>query len=344
MQTAILIDDNNSKTIKSMEALGGVSEISEIIVASTIAIPQNAPASMWCQASSLSAAFGLAATRAASKNVMVMFSSRMPSLTELQQAAANGSFTIVSAELNSSAADFQTPSAETIVQTIQRFESWPVAALACSRKALEAATSDASLSSEEMIALAIMNELALDQRASLIASNIEAPSMAPMSNQARAKLLSVALNEFNIEELFTNLAWGIHSKESGALAYHSMSALFIRFGDIESANECLALSERLEESPRYFALKGLIAERRGEALGAVAHLVSSLHCYESRKQNDGVHYLTFNPENPEEMNSELVEGLNALHQQDNNRAYEKFFSAVKNFDGFYREMGIGKGK
>jgi len=144
----------------------------------------------------------------------------------------------------------------------------------------------------------------------------------------------------NIEEMFPNHNWITFSKESAAASYHSLAALFLRFEDPASAEECLACSEQLEESPRYFALQGLIQKANGETLGAVANLVSSLQCYEERKTKSGNHYLSFSPGNLDALKAQLADGLDALNKRDNSRALESFSEAVFTFDSFYAEHGV----
>jgi hypothetical protein len=144
----------------------------------------------------------------------------------------------------------------------------------------------------------------------------------------------------NIEELFPQHAWREFSKESAAAAYHTLAALFLRFGDADAATQSLQCSERLEESPRFFALLGLIQQSQGETLGAVANFVSSLQCYEARKKDDGKHYLTFKPMDLELINSRLVDGLNALNKRDNDQALTHFSEAVFSFDSFYAQYGV----
>jgi hypothetical protein len=114
----------------------------------------------------------------------------------------------------------------------------------------------------------------------------------------------------------------------------------LRFQDPGSAAQCLACSEKLEESPRYFALQGLIQQAQGETLGAVANLVSSLQCYEARKTTDGKHYLSFTPSNLEVIKTRLAEGLEALNKRDNTRALASFSDAVFSFDSFYSDHGV----
>jgi hypothetical protein len=102
----------------------------------------------------------------------------------------------------------------------------------------------------------------------------------------------------------------------------------------------LKLSDQLEDSPRSLALKGIIAFDRGETLGAVANLVSSLQQYELRKKSDGSHYLSFAPNNLERINSNLNAGLQALNKRNNEAALEHFAEAVNDFDTFYTEHGV----
>jgi hypothetical protein len=174
----------------------------------------------------------------------------------------------------------------------------------------------------------------------IILSGAMLRALCELDTSALARTLSTAIDAMNIEELFPNHAWQDHSQESAAAVYHSLAALFLRFGDIESANQCLAHSERLEESPRLFALKGLIQHTQGETLGAVANMVSSLQCYETRKVPDGKHYISFKPKNLEIIASRLVDGLNALNRQDNDKALTHFSEAIFNFDSFYSEHGV----
>lgn len=169
-----------------------------------------------------------------------------------------------------------------------------------------------------------------------------AESLCGVSDEERARLLSIALDQCNIEDLFPNHAWDAHHEESAAAAYHSLAASFVRLGDSASALECLKLSDQLEDSPRSLALKGLIALDRGEILGAVANMVSSLQQYETRKQNDGSHYLSFQPKDLERINSRLQQGLQALNKRDNVTALEHFADAVFHFDDFYTSFGVDR--
>ena len=163
-----------------------------------------------------------------------------------------------------------------------------------------------------------------------------------LTDAERAQLLSLATELNNIEDLFPRHAWKEHREESAAAAYHSLAALFVRLGDTQAADDCLQLSDSLEDSPRSLALKGLIAKERGEVLGAVANLVSSLQQYETRKRNNGEHYLTFAPKDIENINSKLQAGLEALNKRENTTAFDHFAEAIFNFDDFYSTYGVDK--
>lgn len=163
-----------------------------------------------------------------------------------------------------------------------------------------------------------------------------------ISDAERAHALSLAVALNNIEDLFPRHAWNEHREESAAAAYHSLAALFVRLGDTQSADDCLQLSDSLEDSPRSLALKGLIANQKGEVLGAVANLVSSLQQYETRKRNNGQHYLTFLPKDIENINSKLLAGLEALNKRENATAFGHFAEAIFNFDDFYSTFGVDK--
>lgn len=191
---------------------------------------------------------------------------------------------------------------------------------------------------------AISENLAIDYQEEILHLDTRSTldEIAYISNQDRARILSQAVALNNIEDLFPRHAWNEHREESAAAAYHSLAALFVRLGDSQSADECLQLSDSLEDSPRSLALKGLIAKEKGEVLGAVANLVSSLQQYETRKRNNGEHYLTFLPKDIENINSRLQAGLEALNKRDNSGAFDNFVEAIFNFDDFYSTYGVDK--
>jgi hypothetical protein len=160
-----------------------------------------------------------------------------------------------------------------------------------------------------------------------------------LSNDETARTLESAVSMCNIEDLFPNFAWAEFQEESAAAAFHTLAALFVKYGANQAAMDCLSMGDRFEDSPRSLAIKGLIAMHQGEMLGAVANMVSSLKQYEIRKAKNG-HYLSFTPSNIEAMNTSLHAGLSALNKQDNPAALEHFASAVFQFDKFYHDCGI----
>ena len=235
---------------------------------------------------------------------------------------------------------------ETIVQSLTRYEEWPLLCVATSRYSLSAITPDTIESITELIAQSLIRSTAEGDSVRVSTSihpriqDSMGAQTYTLSKRARARCLRCAVDALNVEEMFPNHNWITFSKESAAASYHSLAALFLRFEDPASAAECLACSEQLEESPRYFALQGLIQKAKGETLGAVANLVSSLQCYEERKANTGDHYLSFSPGNLDALKARLAEGLDALNKRDNSRALESFSEAVFTFDSFYAEHGV----
>ncbi len=180
------------------------------------------------------------------------------------------------------------------------------------------------------------------QRAAI---TLEAPAQTcNLSDAARARILKALIASANVEDLFPNHDWKNNDKESAAASYHTLAALFIRLGDDASAEECLQLSDGLEDSPRSLALKGILARERGEILGAVANMVSSLQQYEIRKKENADHYSRFNPHNIEVINESLNAGLQALNKRENEVALNCFTEAVFNFDPFYSQLGMDRAR
>ena len=223
--------------------------------------------------------------------------------------------------------------------TIQR-KALPFTALVCKKAFLQSCIND----QVENIA-----ELALRAATKAVSAGAEIipitqfdanqAALCEMSNASLARSLSYMVNSFTIEELFPKHDWKNHTQESAAASYHTLAAYFIRFEDYLNAAECLSISDQFEESPRSFALRALIAFNKGETLGAVANLVSSLQQYEERKKSES-HYVKFSPSNVEIINSSLVSGLDALNNRDNDKALDHFAKAVFNFDGFYAQHGL----
>jgi hypothetical protein len=298
------------------------------------------------------AGFAKAASLAASKRILVMSSAVSIEPADLARLIAEldtrqiREHTIVIPRTESGRVSIPDMSADQVLASISKSDVWPLAIVATSRFALSMIGEEDATSSTEYLAQALVRSIAdgdTIRHSTLIDTNISSANLSAtctLSDDARARILKATIDAFNIEELFPNHNWISYSQESAAASYHSIAALFLRFGDSESAAECLDCSERLEESPRYFALQGLIHKQKGETLGAVASFVSSLQCYEARKVDSGKHYITFSPGNLEVINSRLVEGLNALNKRDNDSALNYFSEAVFNFDPFYAEHGV----
>lgn len=354
MLTAIVIDDLGSlvASLDKAQMLTDIAVVGETFVISTDPAPVDCAACTWIQQESLVEGLAEAAQAAASKRILVVSASLAAEGTAFSRLAAEAEVSPLAEHLACTirAGDkelaFPISTPESIIPALANEELWPALCVATTRTALRAAADAAHETATEYFVCAIINAIANGDSVRSI-SSVEVAvqptlvrSLCELEDSARARALTVAVDAINIEELFPAHAWASFSQESAAAAYHSLAALFIRFGDIDAATECLACSERLEESPRYFALKGLLQHKKGETLGAVANLVSSLQCYETRKTSDGKHYLSFKPSNLEIINSRLVDGLNALNRHENDKALTHFSEAVFNFDPFYAAHGV----
>jgi hypothetical protein len=252
-------------------------------------------------------------------------------------------------EIGDHSLDLPALTVDNLVNAISSNPRWPVLAVAGERSLLMEMEELNGESYAEIMAN-ILVRAAADNRSVAAASytlameNEEASlELCHLSNQALARILNGLIAACNIEDLFPRHAWEVFGEESAAASYHALAALFLRFGDAESARECLTFSDSLEDSPRSLALKALISLERGETLGAVANLVSSLQQYENRKKDsERKHYLRFSPINIEAVTLNLNKGLSALNNQDNHQAAQHFAAAVFNFDTFYREFGVDK--
>ncbi len=161
-----------------------------------------------------------------------------------------------------------------------------------------------------------------------------------ISGDSLSRMLRSIIAQVNIEDLFPQHPWAEHEEESAAAAYQTLAALFVRYGDLNAAGDCLRISDTLEDSPRSLALKGMMAQIRGETLGAVANMVASLQQYEMRKKDNSSHYVQFAPGNTEKISTSLQAGLTALNRSDNATALECFSEAVFHFDPFFKENGL----
>ena len=354
MFSTIVTDDTGSKlaVLEKVKCLNDINATTDIIVVSTDAQPAEWTTGIWLQAPTMVAGLAKAAQIAASKRIIVMSSAVAFQPADLARLVAEldtrhiREHTIVLSRDESGLVQIPDLGPDQVLGSISKMDTWPLVVVGTSRFALSMIGEGDATSVTEFLAQALVRSVAdgdTIRQSTLIDTVISWANLSAickLSDQARARILKTSIDAFNIEELFPSHNWISYSQESAAASYHSIAALFLRFGDPESAAECLDCSERLEESPRYFALQGLIHQQKGETLGAVASFVSSLQCYEARKVDNGKHYITFKPSNLEVINSRLVDGLNALNNRDNDSAVGHFSEAVFNFDPFYAEHGV----
>lgn len=237
-----------------------------------------------------------------------------------------------------------------LVQSISEHAYWPIAYLSIPQNTLRELSP--SLKSEPnanqpdsshlLVAKILIHALAQAEEIIALEQTVELTnsSKLTLTVEEQSQALSAILASHNIEELFPNLDWQRHSKESAALGYQNIAACFIKLKEIDKAYDCLNLSDSLEDSPRAMAMKGLIAEKRGATLEAVAQMVASLQQYESRKRDRLEHLVQFIPRNLKVINSDLHAGLAALNQRDNSQALKHFCSAVFHFDSFFEDSGL----
>jgi hypothetical protein len=354
MHSAIVIDESvtQAAVVETVELLNDVKAFADIIVASTRPAPDNFSLGVWITGESLPEAMTEATNLAASKRVLVVSSAVAFTSKDLSKLVPEIEYRSINehiiVQLESEAAKIAMPNVtpEAIVSTLQNHDQFPYMCLSTSRSTLNTACSTPGDSVAEILTKAMIiattdgDKLRLSSTITPIVSSEAVSMLCTLSNAAKARCLRAVVDGLNIEEIFPQHNWKLFSAESAAASYHSLAALFLRFEDPDSAAQCLNCSEKLEESPRYFALQGLIQQAQGETLGAVASLVSSLQCYEARKTADGAHYLTFKPTNLEIIKIRLAEGLDALNKRDNARALSSFSEAVFNFDSFYSEHGV----
>lgn len=256
---------------------------------------------------------------------------------------ATSGITIVPVEIEGDSAEFP-ESIDALLRFIASESPWPVSALIVSKSfALDNITAEAE-SFSEALAVLLVRALAsvedINKLPRAIALSDENAALCRLSNMTLSRCIITAINSCAVEDIFPHHAWASHRQESAAASYHALAAMLIRLGNMKAALECLSLSDQLEDSPRSLALKAIIALDRGETLGAVANMISSLQQYEARKKKESEHYLNFAPQDFEVINVNLQAGLEALNRRDNKAALEKFATAVFNFDAFYREFGL----
>lgn len=237
--------------------------------------------------------------------------------------------------------------ADGIVSSITGSAAWPSAVVAAPKSFMDKMSLSAATSMTEALASAMTLAACENEAISRIDLNLGMPispesySVCQMTNSEISRVLQLAINSSRLEELFPNNPWESHTEEAAAAVYHELAAKFLKLNDVASAEECLSHSDKFDDSPRSLALKGIIALIRGETLGAVANMVSSLQQYEARKQNSSTSYfIKFAPKNLEIINSNLNKGLEALNRRDNDSALSFFTEAVFEFDPFFRNAGI----
>jgi hypothetical protein len=354
MLSALVIDDIGSQAaiLDKVQSLADVGSIAEILVISTDDQPSSSSPAIWLKGASLVDAFHQAVSLAASKRLLILSSALQLDSQDISRLVAEIEttpmlqHTVVRPHGENGELELPRMSPEGILSSLANLGQWPLLCVATTRVTLSDLKDSSAATCVELIAQALItsigdgDDIRVSSSCNPFIPTTLARAISELSPNARANLLRSIAEALNIEELFPQHAWKEFSQESAAAAYHTMAALFLRFGDAESATESLRCSERLEESPRFFALLGLIQQSQGETLGAVANFVSSLQCYEARKKDDGKHYLSFKPSNLEIINSRLVDGLNALNKRDNEKALTYFSEAVFNFDSFYSEYGV----
>lgn len=233
-----------------------------------------------------------------------------------------------------------------LVSFLSASPEWPLMVVGVDRSMIESIREMQASSSAELLASLMATCSVNDQVVSAAGSAIDIgpsfdeSSTLALSGNGLSAVIQNMLKLCAIEEMFPEHPWEHFEAESGAAAYHSLAALFLRCGDLEHATSCLNLSDNLEDSPRSLALRALIDAQKGELLGAVANMVASLQGYENRKENDGSHYLHFTPSNDEVLSNDLQHGLAALNNADNEQAYRYFSKAVAAFDPLLRSAGL----
>jgi len=300
--------------------------------------------------SSVSSCIQNAINRARCEAILFIDSRVSPTAAQLSQMIAainaNASAAFITCEIDSDGEAIEMPdlSPSNLISAITNNSAWPLLMVGTTKKLLQSMGEMTGGSITEVLARMMIK--ASGQGDEIISAPIAlnlAGSTASLHlpREGAARCLNTAVNNCNIEDLFPAHPWANHEEESAAASYHTLAAHFMRLGDSDSALACLSFSDQFEDSPRSLALKGLIAQTRGELLGAVANMVSSLQQYESRKNDHGnTHYLTFKPNNLEAVNSKLHAGLEALNLRDNESALGYFAEAVFDFDPFYKELGV----
>jgi hypothetical protein len=354
MISALIVDDslNQAQTQALLQLFSDVRTFADISVISTREQLDAAADARWITSDNLVNALAEGISSASSKRVLIVSSSLSFATGDISRIAAELEsrsvleHTVYEPSIGKSIIELPEMTSDSIIESVKVNSVWPLVCVATTRYALSATQPACCTSVAEYIAQTLIRSLSDGDviRSSQISNPLMNPAdaarLTELSNTQLSRCLHAAVDSLNIEELFPHHDWLSFSKESAAAAYHSLAALFIRFGDENAASQCLECSQRLEDSPRYFALKGIMQNANGETLGAVANFVSSLQMYEERKASTASHYITFTPSDLEVVQTRLAQGLNALNDKDNARAIEHFREAVFNFDPFFSQHGV----
>jgi hypothetical protein len=238
--------------------------------------------------------------------------------------------------------------AANLVEFLSSSPEWPVMIVGVERNLIESIREMTASSSTELLASLMaacsVNDMVVSAAGSAIdlGASFDENSSLALSGNGLSAVIQNMLKLCAIEEMFPAHPWEHHEAESGAAAYHALAALFLRCGDLENSTACLNLSDNLEDSPRSLALRAFIDEQKGDTLRAVANMVASLQGYETRKGNDGSHYLTFAPSDGDNVSRDLQSGLAALNKSDNAEAYHHFSRAVMEFDPLFKSARLAR--
>ena len=300
-----------------------------------------------CNSCSLPQVLATALEKTSDSSLIFIDAACPPSPSAIEALSSNlpGNVNILPLKVTSPLPAWTEPSAAALAPLLASGTTWPLCAVAVSKETLSLKSFTAASPLEAMVQIIIQN-IGLGKKPRLMkepADSCLSPESCKLSVQATARCLQLAVDSCNIETLFPDHPWGKHQQESAAASYHSLAAMFLKLEDLNACSECLRLADKFEDSPRSLALKGMLAARRSEVLGAVANMIASLQLYEQRKRNDdGSHYLCFNPADIEAVNKDLATGLSALNQQDNSTALQHFTAAVFDFDSFFKEHGLSQ--
>lgn len=357
MASAIILENgaNEEQVLRSLAQMQGAGIADTILIGTTRPRQPGAVCSFIAENKMSVASAMRQAALIAKSNVLLFVDARselsdseLSALSLFLQSGSQPHFAFAAVRrADGSMCSFEAMSKATAVDLIANQQEWPLAIIATTKSSMREMSELDGANSNEVLAQFMMRQIAAGNAVESMKVSTGFPSIdsgisLTLAATARARCLRTMVAHSNIEELFPQHPWGEHQMESAAASYHMIAANLIRYGDTTSALEALEVGDQLAPSPRSLALKGLIALARGEVLGAVANMVSSLQQYELGK--DGQSYPSIAPANMEGINSKLRAGLEALHDRDNEKALEHFAEAVFHFDPFYKDCGISDPK